>query len=174
MRIGLISDTHIPTVADELPAEVLTAFKGVDLIMHAGDIYAVSVLDVLEKVAPVIAARGDDDPADTVTDKRVKEKHFLELEGTIVWLIHEKPFAPMTPTFLSSWWESRLDPEQNRLGKPDIVVFGHEHRTFTQHMDGVLFISPGSPTFLNYERGPGTLGILELNEGPPDFRIIKL
>ncbi len=174
MRIGLISDTHIPTVAETLPVGVFEAFRGVDLIMHAGDIYAVSVLDDLENLAPVIAARGDDDYAATITDKRVKEKHSLELEGKTVWLMHEKPFAPMTPSFLPSWWQSRVDPEQNKLGKPDIIVFGHEHRTFMQRVDEVLFVSPGSPTFLNYERGPGTLGILELNESPPVFQIIKL
>lgn len=174
MRIGLISDTHIPTVADALPDDVTTVFKGVDLIMHAGDIYATSVLDTLEKIAPVIAARGDDDFAATISDKRVQEKYFLELERKTVWLIHEKPFAPMTPSFLPSWWESRLDPEQNKLGKPDIVIFGHEHRIFKQYMDGVLFISPGSPTFLHYERGPGTLGILELSAGSVEFQIIKL
>ncbi|MEE8418478.1 MAG: metallophosphoesterase family protein, partial [Dehalococcoidales bacterium] len=107
-------------------------------------------------------------------DKRVKEKHILKLEEQTLWLIHEKPFAPMTPSFLPLWWESRLDPEQNKSGKPDIVIFGHEHRLFKQYMDGVLFFSPGSPTFLNYKRGPGTVAILELNTGSPDLSIIQL
>ena len=61
MRIGLISDTHIPDVARAIPRNVSRAFSGVDLILHAGDIQLASVLDELERIAPVLAARGDDD-----------------------------------------------------------------------------------------------------------------
>ena len=61
MRIGLISDTHIPHDAKAIPPQVKEVFRGVDLILHAGDIYLSSVLDELEEIAPVLAARGDDD-----------------------------------------------------------------------------------------------------------------
>jgi len=47
MRIGLLSDTHIPEARSGLPPEVKKAFEGVDLILHAGDIYSLSVLDEL-------------------------------------------------------------------------------------------------------------------------------
>lgn len=173
MRIGLISDTHIPTVADALPSGVEEAFRGVDLILHAGDIYALSVLNDLEKIAPVLAARGDDDSGATLADKRVKEKHILKLEGKTLWLIHEKPWA-MNSTRLAEWWRSRLNPEQDKLGQPDIVVFGHAHTTFIQQADNTLFVSSGSPTFLHYKRGPGTVAILELNTDAPDVSIIQL
>jgi putative phosphoesterase len=61
MRIGLLSDTHIPDVAEKLPDELMEVFQGVDLILHAGDLYTPSVLDDLERIAPVLAALGDDD-----------------------------------------------------------------------------------------------------------------
>jgi len=93
MRIGLITDTHIPVAAEELPPEVAEAFEGVDLILHAGDIYRTSVLDDLEHIAPVLAASGDDDPIDTLRDERVKLKHVLEIEGRTLWLVHERPYA---------------------------------------------------------------------------------
>ncbi len=57
MLIGLISDTHIPWAVKELPPEVGEAFRGVDLILHAGDIYSHAVLDELERIAPVLAAK---------------------------------------------------------------------------------------------------------------------
>ncbi len=97
MRVGLLSDTHIPKAEKELPPELMEASRGVDLILHAGDIYITSVLDDLERIAPVLAARGDDDHGDTLTDQRVKEKHILELEGKTLWLIHERPFYLMSP-----------------------------------------------------------------------------
>jgi hypothetical protein len=38
MRIGLIADTHLPSSIREPWPEVVSAFRGVDLILHAGDI----------------------------------------------------------------------------------------------------------------------------------------
>ena len=61
MRIGLISDTHIPTAAKELWPQVYEAFRGVDLIMHAGDLMVPEVIDWLEEVAPVMAVWGNGD-----------------------------------------------------------------------------------------------------------------
>ena len=61
MRIGLLSDTHIPETEKKLPPELIEAFQGVDLILHAGDIYVPSVLDDLQRIAPVLDARGGAD-----------------------------------------------------------------------------------------------------------------
>jgi predicted phosphodiesterase len=55
MRIGLISDTHSPAMGVHPPEQVARAFEGVDLILHAGDIYSSDCLDWLELIAPVIA-----------------------------------------------------------------------------------------------------------------------
>jgi putative phosphoesterase len=84
MRIGVISDTHIPYDAETIPPQVKELFKGVDVILHAGDIYLSSVLDELEEIAPVLAARGDDDSA--LVNERVKEKHVLNFQGFSLWL----------------------------------------------------------------------------------------
>lgn len=169
MRLGLLSDTHIPDAAAELPPEMMEAFRGVDLILHAGDIYIPSVLDDLERIAPVLAARGDDDYLSTLTDERVKEKHVLKLEGQTLWLVHEKAYY-----FTSSWWKSRIASGQDRDDIPDIVVFGHEHRTVVQRLDDILYINSGSPTFLGYRRGLGTVGILNIDSGEADIQILQL
>jgi len=79
MLIGLISDTHIPEIAKELPAQVKKVFKDVDLILHAGDIFVDSVLEELGTIAPLLAARGDDDYQ--IQDKRMDEVHNLTLDG---------------------------------------------------------------------------------------------
>ncbi|MBI2850261.1 MAG: metallophosphoesterase family protein [Chloroflexi bacterium] len=174
MRIGVISDTHIPKVTSRLPEELTAAFQGVDLILHAGDIFAPSVLDDLERIAPVLAARGDDDEGPIAADRRVKDKHILRLAGRTLWLVHDKPYAPRSPKWLANWWQNRLKPEQDEYGKPDIIIFGHEHRTFKQHIDGVLFFSSGSATFPNYVSEPGTIGILELGPDTTETRILQL
>ena len=172
MRIGLISDTHIPWERKDIPQQVFDAFQGVDLILHAGDIYAHYVLDKLESIAPVLAALGDDDYP--TPDSRVQEKHILQLEGQTLWLIHEGPQISLPPEWLSTWWKNRISPDNDKYGKPDIIVSGHEHRTQVDRSDGILLINPGSPTLLNYQRGLGTVGILELSSGTADVSIIQL
>ena len=67
MRIGLISDTHSAGSGRDLPDRVLEALRGVDLILHCGDLECLGVLDYLETVAPVLAVRGYEDPASQAT-----------------------------------------------------------------------------------------------------------
>jgi len=57
MLIGLISDTHIPDRARELPEKVIEAFENVELIIHAGDLTSPKVIEELENIAPVMAVR---------------------------------------------------------------------------------------------------------------------
>ena len=161
MRIGLITDTHIPDVARELPPEVSEIFKGVDLILHAGDIYNASVLDDLQQIAPVKAALGDDDSTMLLRDERVETKHVLNLEGYTIWLVHERPYI------------YRYSPEKND-GLPDIIVHGHSHAADIRQYDKTLIIGSGSPTFLHYRREPGTVAILEIGPEGPEATIVTL
>jgi uncharacterized protein len=172
MRIGLLSDTHMPWSQKELPEEVFETFKGVDLILHAGDIYSYSVLDRLERVAPVLAALGDDDYQGN--DARVREKHILEIDGRIIWLIHEGPYTPLSSTFIPMWWQSRFTSADKMRERPDIIISGHQHKTIVERTESLLHISSGSPTLLHYQKGLGTVGILELGGGNTDFKIVDL
>src|SRR5262249_7749204 len=61
MDIGLISDTHIPEAMPELPVQIRQVFADTELILHAGDLHCFAVLDWLEEIAPVLAARGNGD-----------------------------------------------------------------------------------------------------------------
>lgn len=172
MRIGLLSDTHIAWEEKEVPRKALEIFQGVDLILHAGDIYSHSVLTELEKIAPVLAALGDDDYE--TDDPRIKEKHVLDIEGLKIWLIHEGPFLNWEEKWITKWWKQRSDPSDNGYGKPDIIISGHEHRAFIERVHGILCMSSGSPNLLHYQRGPGTIGMLEIEKGKSRVEIIHL
>jgi len=164
MRIGLISDTHIPEVAKATPPQVMEVFSGVDLILHAGDIFVVSVLDELQSIAPVLAARGDDDYG--IQDERLREMQNLTIEGLSLYVIHS-----------SQYWARDLieHPERHDLEKaPDIVVFGHTHRDIVQTVGKSLLVNPGSATLPYYQQRLGTVALVDINAGKVEAHIVPL
>ena len=107
MRVGVISDTHMPPFDDEVCSAVEAAFAGVDLILHAGDLVTLSVLDWLEETAPVVAARGNNDTY-LPDDPRLADHHLLDLAGARVGMTHVLPASrvpdppPVPPPPLSA------------------------------------------------------------------------
>lgn len=168
LRIGLLSDTHIPETRKSLPPQVLEAFRGVDLILHAGDIYHLSVLDELGAIAPVLAARGDDDHFRLLEDPRVKERHILSLDGLRLGLAHIVPY----PETLWQSLEQRM--EQDFGGPMDVLVFGDTHEPVAETYKGVYLVNPGSATLPYYRPRLGTVGILTIESGTAKAEIIQL
>jgi hypothetical protein len=167
MLIGAISDTHIPDLIDGLPPQIEKAFAGVDLILHAGDICAPSVLDELERIAPVLAARGDDDSF-AGYEPRVQDEHKLVFEGYRLWLIHVLPGPSIVDTRYG------MDPIPYIRGTTDILVFGHLHRPRVDSTDGILLVSPGSATLPDYAPRPGTVALLSITKGKVEASIVQL
>ena len=85
MIIGLISDTHIPDRAKEIPQKVFDAFSEADLIIHAGDLTSPKVMDELEEIAPVMAVQGNMDRANGIDLPKAK---VIEAEGLKIGVIH--------------------------------------------------------------------------------------
>ena len=177
MRIGLISDTHIPEACEKLPPRVLEVFKGVDLVMHAGDVYVNRVLDELALVAPVIAAIGNGDEGldghrfRLEIDARVKAAHLVEVAGVRVGLAHALPTPDETSeaVFLRSM-------NQHFGGPVDVLVMGHSHLEGVTRFGGTLIVNPGSATLpRNLVDVPGTVAILEITaEGAIAAEIVSL
>jgi len=168
MRIGLIADTHIPESCDRIPDAVFEALRGVDLVMHAGDVYVNSVLDELSRIAPVIAALGNGDEGLDghrfrldPGDERVREAHLIEVEGVRVGLVHAIP----TPEETSE--QVFRNALQVHFGGPvDVVVLGHSHVEGVRRFGDTMVVNPGSPTLpRNLVGVPGTVGILEIAPG---------
>ena len=155
MRIGLISDTHLPSSIREPWPEVAKAFSQVDLILHAGDIVTPRILDWLENIAPVIAALGNNDFE--MDDPRVKPVQELDIEGWRVGLIHD----------VTSGVQFK--------GQVDIVINGHTHyERLTQH-DLVVHVNPGSATLPHHQSTRlGTVGIMNVDLNRLTTSIIRL
>ena len=175
-KIGLISDTHIPEARSSLWDQVYTAFQGVDLIFHGGDIHDISLLDELEKVAPVYAARGNGEDGSggrdvQPEDPRVKYAWLIEIEGLWVGLTHYIPVPERPPNFTLAKWVDRFFPER----KPDVIVSGDTHREAIEWINGVYCVNPGSPTYPhNYDTQYGTIGFLEIENGKADASIWQI
>jgi len=179
MLIGLISDTHIATPEQKLPLTLIkTAFKGVDLILHAGDIWIPRVLDELETLAPVLAAQGDDDMEEDIgQDKRVLGKQVLTLDGLTVWVTHIRPqYGNINPEHESPSYQTLFPRRGHRkpFPPPDVVVFGHSHKVEMEDFKGTLLINPGSATMPHYLPKPGTVGLLHIADGKADAQIVQL
>jgi putative phosphoesterase len=119
--VGVISDTH-----GLLRPEVLPLFKGVDLILHAGDIGRAEVLEELRSIAPVVAVRGNNDQGAWAS--RIRECETAEIAGVRMYMLHD----------LKTMEESVL------AAGVHVVISGHSHRPSVERRDAVLFLNPGS------------------------------
>ena len=153
MRLLLLADTHVPTRAKDLPAQVWDEVDRADLVVHAGDWVDVALLDRLqERSARLLACWGNNDGPDLRA--RLPEVARAELEGVRVAVVHE--------TGASAGRERRADAAHPGV---DLLVFGHSHIPWdTTTPGGMRLLNPGSPT--DRRRQPVcTLMTLELRDG---------
>jgi hypothetical protein len=137
MKIGVISDTHIPVRAKKLPAALPEIFTGVDLILHAGDLVDRMVLDELAQIAPVEAVAGNMDPAGLV--ERLGRKRLIRAGDFLIGLVHGDEGNPRVKTpqrALAAFTKTQVDA----------IVFGHSHQPFNERVGSILLFNPGSPT----------------------------
>ena len=167
MRIGLISDTHLPQLLhsmDELGPETGAALQGVDLILHGGDVTVPAVLDWCEQFAPVLAVRGNND---IFEDPRLAEQQFVEVHGFRVGMAHElRPESRPIAELLAS----SLNGEA-----VDVLIGGDTHVERLEYRDGVLLINPGSPSLPHHlSTRLGALGILTIEPQRLTAEIVAL
>lgn len=133
MRIGVLSDTHIPSRARELPPEVLSGLDGVDLIIHAGDLVHSNVLSRLARIAPVHAVCGNMDPPPL--RRILPRRQVVEAQGWRIGVVHGDGSSGST-----------LTRALRSFKDVDCIVFGHSHRAVCVRQEGLLLLNPGSPT----------------------------
>ncbi|MET0296918.1 MAG: metallophosphoesterase [Microbacterium sp.] len=133
-RLLLISDTHVPGRARRLPDAVLRAADAADLVVHAGDWVAASVLDELEQHAEVLGVFGNNDGPDL--RERLPEVARRTIDGVRFAVVHETGQATRR--------EVRMD---ETYPDTDVLVFGHSHIPWdTTTPRGMRLLNPGSPT----------------------------
>lgn len=152
-KIGVISDTHIPERGGDLPAEVAEAFKGVDMIIHAGDFVDLSVWEQLKKICPnVLGVWGNMDPENV--RKKLPEKELIKIGRYTIGVMHGYgPPHNLVELLTSSFKQDNVD----------VIIFGHSHNPMNQKIGNILFFNPGSAVdkiFSSYT----SCGIIEVND----------
>src|SRR5439155_21233617 len=147
MLIGLIADTH-----GYLDPRVPPALKGVDLILHAGDIGAEGVLAALEHIAPVTAVAGNNDAK--LAQLGLPLRVDMELDGVKLHLVHRLIDAAPGPG-------------------TRIVVYGHSHKALVAEREGMLWVNPGAAGRVGFHREV-TLALLRVENGRYKAELVLL
>jgi uncharacterized protein len=144
--LGLISDTHMPQRCGALPATLPDVFRDVDLILHAGDVGELWVLDRLSAIAPVVAVHGNDETADA--QRELPLQQLVTIAGQRILLLHSH--HPDRAQEMALRQDDAWLPKLARLTAPgkragaSVVVFGHAHIPLSYTQDGILLINPGA------------------------------
>ena len=157
MLLGVISDTH-----GYLNPQVPKLLRGVEHILHAGDIGDAGIIDELSSIAPVTAVRGNNDR--TGLASFYPEKVTLELAGLIILLTHQVN-VPMVVD------DPRIKPYLD--ASVDVVVSGHSHIALQRRLGPVLFFNPGAAGKRRFKLVP-SIGTLSLGEGDVQGTIYQL
>ncbi len=150
MILGVISDTH-----GLLRPEALAALRGVDRIIHAGDIGGPELLASLGALAPVVAVRGNNNRGTWA--EAVSTTEVVDVDGTLVYVIHDVGMLDLDPA----------------AGGFRVVVAGHSHRPGQQERNGVLWFNPGSAGPRRFKL-PVTVGRLNIEAGVVRGEILTL
>ena len=150
IRIGIISDTHVPDRQREIPGAILRGLAGVDMIIHAGDLTSISVLHELEKIAPVHAVSGNMDRWEVKS--ALNPVMTLSILGKAIVIMHGV-----------SQHSATEEAARTRYPEADCVVFGHTHRSYCEYEGKSLIFNPGSACKM-FGSAP-SYGILVVREG---------
>ena len=157
MLIGVVSDTH-----GFYDPRVPPLLKGVDHILHAGDIGDAKIIEELGQIAPVTAVRGNNDREGP--ESLFPEEVTLELAGCRVYLTHEVKVP-----------KDADHPAMRRYLETgaDAIVFGHSHNALQKQLGSVLFFNPGAAGKRRFKVVP-SIGLLTIENGTPLGQIIEL
>lgn len=133
MIVGVVSDTHMPSRAREIPGALAERLRTVDVILHAGDLTTVAVLREFERLAPVMAVSGNVD--EEALWKLLPRTRTVALGGFRVGIVHGDGGGPST-----------IERARRAFEGVDCIVFGHSHAPTVEHYRSALMVNPGSPT----------------------------
>lgn len=150
MKLGLISDTH-----GLLRDSAVTALRGCELIVHAGDVGKPEILDALGAIAPVVAVRGNIDSGDWAS--KLPLTAMAQAGRSRLFVIHDVR-------------DLEIDPAAEGF---QMVISGHSHKAASEWREGVLYLNPGAAGPRRF-RLPVTVATLDLDVTPWTMRLVEV
>jgi uncharacterized protein len=150
MRVGIISDTH-----GLLRPEAESALRGVDLIVHAGDVGDPEILTRLKLIAPVFAVRGNVDTGAWARQLPLTTE--VQAGGASFYVLHNLRELDLRPDTV----------------KFDFVISGHTHQPEQAERRGVRYLNPGSAGPRRFHL-PITLALVDLAAKPWNAEFVQL
>jgi len=180
LKVGVVSDTHVPDRAATLHPGLVAALaaEDVDLIFHLGDISLPSVVRTLEEIAPVYAVRGN---RDLFYGRTLPRALRLELNGIKTTLLHGQ--GGVADYAIDKWFYIRQGYAFERYEKvllklapqARVIVFGHTHCPEVRWKQDRLFFNPGAAANPGTKKLNPTFGVLWYHsEGCVDGKIFPL
>ena len=148
--IGVISDTH-----GLLRPAAIEALRGVEHILHAGDVGDASILDALRNVAPVTAIRGNIDICGPCSHLPATE--VITLRGHTFYMLHDRQALDLDPAAAGF----------------SAVISGHSHKPLLEWRHGVLYMNPGSAGPRRFSL-PVSIGLLDVSADGLQPRLVTL
>jgi putative phosphoesterase len=178
-HIGLVSDTHMPQRLPALPPALFDVLAGVDLLLHAGDVGELWVLDELSRIAPVIAVHGNDDTADAQRELPYQQVIVVGRWCILLTHAHYPDRAEEQESRTSDEWEPKLARRaaMAQSAGAEIAVFGHTHIPMAVEYDGILCINPGAfgpPNLTTRQRIQSVAILTVADDAAPSVRHINL
>ena len=130
----------------EIPTAIKDRFAGLDLILHAGDVGELWVLDELSHLAPVVAVHGNDETDEASAALPYQQVICLAGQRVLLCHSHQPDRAAELASRKSGEWEPKLQRCVNHAQRHGaaIYVFGHTHIPMTRSIGGVLLVNPGA------------------------------
>jgi uncharacterized protein len=150
MLIGVISDTH-----GLLRPQALEALRGVEHIIHAGDVGGSDILPKLRKIAPVTSIAGNVDVE--AWAGKLPATEVVELGGLSFYVLHNLRAIDLKP----------------KAAGFAAVISGHSHQPGYEFSEGVLYFNPGSAGPRRFKL-PVTVGKIEIRDGELFPEIVEL
>jgi putative phosphoesterase len=168
--IGVISDTHVPDRARRVNPEAERIFRqrGVDEILHAGDVSVPRVLDDLARIAPVRAVRGN---RDWFVLRSLPGHIWINYLGVKVLLTHGhgslwRYLVERINFIVAGYHFERYQYYlAEKFPEARVIIFGHTHVAVNRWVQGRLFFNPGSAHIPENENLPPSMGILRFKAG---------
>lgn len=135
LKIAVISDTHMPKKAKQLPRVLREGLQDVDLILHAGDWQTLELYEELQQFAPVEGVAGNVDGEEVVA--RFGRKKTVQCGPYVIGLVHGDGKGKTTE-------QRALDAFADT--SVDVIVFGHSHIPLLKEHEGIWLFNPGSAT----------------------------